>query len=264
MKLLLKDKKKRETFISIFHLLKNASSQINVMLETERCHIQGMDKSHVCLFDLSLTKDWFDSYESDEAKLCFDSSIFYSMISIKSDEQDLNISTLDNDQDNLKIELVNTSHNLSKKSSDFNKFFVMPLMEYEYEEMAIPNAEYDAEITLPAKKVTDMLSQLSNFGNDLNIVCGDEYADFKTTGTSGEMRVNIQVDDMTSYSVVEGEILSLTYSLSYISKMCITNKLSSDIEFNLSGEFPMKIKYDLGEESCLLFYIAPKMSDDDD
>jgi proliferating cell nuclear antigen PCNA len=260
MKLLLKDKKKKDTFISIFQLLKNASSQINVMFDPERCHIQGMDKSHICLFDLSLSKDWFDSYEADQAKLCFDSSIFYSMISIKGDEQNLNISTLDNDQDNIKIELVNPLENLSKKA-DFNKFFVMPLMEYEYEEMVIPNAEYDSEITLPAKKVTDMLSQLSNFGNDLNIVCDDEYTDFKTTGISGEMRVNIQVDDMISYSVVEGEQLSLTYSLSYISKMCITNKLSSDIEFNLSGEFPMKIKYDLGEESCLLFYIAPKMSD---
>lgn len=263
MNISLKDKQKKDTFISIFQLLKNASSQINVMFDPEQCHIQGMDKSHICLFDLSLSNKWFDIYEASELKLCFDSSIFYSMIGTKSDDQNLNISTLENDQDNLKIELVSPSENLSKKT-DFNKFFVMPLMEYEYEEMAIPNAEYDAEITLPAKKVTDMLSQLSNFGNDLNIICGDEYADFKTTGTSGEMRVNIQVDDMTSYSVVEGEILSLTYSLSYISKMCITNKLSSDIEFNLSGEFPMKIKYDLGEESCLLFYIAPKMSDDDD
>ena len=257
MKLLLKDKKKKDIFISIFHLLKNASSQINVMFEAERCHVQGMDKSHVCLFDLSLRNTWFDSYEASGVNLSFDSSIFYSMISTKSDEQDLIITKSPHDEDNLKIELVNPSENLSKKT-DFNKFFVMSLMEYEYEEMSIPNTEYDAEIALPSKKVTDMLSQLSNFGNDLNIVCCDEYTDFKTTGQSGEMRVNISVDDMTSYSIVEGEEVSLTYSLNYISKMCITNKLSTDIEFNLSGDFPMKIKYNLGEESCLMFYIAPK------
>lgn len=274
MKLSLTDKKKKDIFISSFQLLKNASSQINASFEAERCHIQGMDKSHVCLFDLSLSSKWFDSYkvsnkneecggnDNTMLNICFDSSIFYSMIGTKSEDQDLNIETVDKDEDNLKIELVNNSEMLSKKGGDFNKFFVMPLMEYEYEEMSIPNADYDAEISLPAKKVTDMLSQLSNFGNDLTILCSNEYTDFKTTSTSGEMRVNILVDDMTSYSVVEGEEISLTYSLNYISKMCITNKLSTDIEFSLSSEFPMKIKYDLGEDSCLLFYIAPKMEDD--
>jgi hypothetical protein len=76
------------------------------------------------------------------------------------------------------------------------------------------------------------------------------------------MRVNIPVDDMSSYSVVEGEIIDLNYSLLYISKMCITNKLSSDIDFCLSNERPMKIKYDLGDDSSLLFYIAPKLADE--
>jgi proliferating cell nuclear antigen len=138
----------------------------------------------------------------------------------------------------------------------------MPLVEYEYDEMNIPDTEYDAELSLPSKKVTDMLSQLSNFGDDLNIICSDDFVDFKTKGNSGEMRVNIPVDDMSSYSVVEGEDINLNYSLIYISKMCITNKLSSDIDFCLSNQCPMKIKYDLGDNSSLLFYIAPKLADD--
>ena len=44
--------------------------------------------------------------------------------------------------------------------------------------------------------------------------------------------------------------------------MCITNKLSNDIEFSLSNECPMKINYNLGDDSLLMFYIAPKLSDD--
>ena len=44
--------------------------------------------------------------------------------------------------------------------------------------------------------------------------------------------------------------------------MCITNKLSSDIEFSLSNDCPMKINYDLGDNSSLTFYIAPKLADD--
>ena len=37
---------------------------------------------------------------------------------------------------------------------------------------------------------------------------------------------------------------------------------ANDIEFYLSNECPMKIKYDLGDNSSLIFYIAPKLADD--
>jgi len=94
------------------------------------------------------------------------------------------------------------------------------------------------------------------------IKCSDDCVDFKTNGSSGEMRVNISVDDMSSYGVVEGEIVDLTYSLLYINKMCITNKLTTDIEFSISKDCPMKINYDLGDDSSLVFYIATKLSDD--
>jgi hypothetical protein len=43
--------------------------------------------------------------------------------------------------------------------------------------------------------------------------------------------------------------------------MCITNKLSTDIDFSLSNECPLKINYDLGDDSNLVFFIAPKMND---
>lgn len=254
----IKDKKKKELFISIFHILKNSSSQINATFDNNICHIQGMDKSHICLFDLILKDKWFCSFNVlSKIDLSFDSNMFYSIISTKSDEQNLIIKNNDND-DFLNIELITNG----PKKCDYDKYFTMQLMEYDYEEMSIPNTDYDAELSLPAKKVNDMLSQLNNFGNDLNIICNEECVDFKTKGSSGEMRVNIPIDDMTSYSIVEGEEVNLVYSLQYISKMCITNKLSSDINFYLSNECPMKINYDLGDESLLTFYIAPKLMDD--
>jgi proliferating cell nuclear antigen len=256
MKFTIENKKKKEIFISIFQLLKSSSSQINASFNANNLHIQGMDKSHVCLFDLNLNKQWFTSYEvNTKQNICFDSSIFHSIISTKGDEQSLIIKK--ETDDNLLIELMN-----NVKKTDYNKFFTMPLLEYEYDEMNIPSTDYDAELSLPSKKVTDMLSQLSNFGDDININCSEDCVDFKTNGTSGEMRVNIPVDDMSSYAVVEDEEVNLTYSLIYISKMCVTNKLSDDIDFSLSNECPMKINYNLGDDSSLMFYIAPKLSDD--
>ena len=254
----IKDKKKKDTFISIFHILKNSSLQINATFNNNLCHIQGMDKSHICLFDLILKDKWFNLFNvSNTINLSFDSNMFYSIISTKSDEQNLIITKNEND-DFLSIELTTNG----SKKCDYDKYFKIQLIEYDYEEMNIPQTNYDAELSLPSKKVNDMLLQLSNFGNDLNIICTDECVDFKTKGTSGEMRVNIPIDDMNSYSVLQDEAVNLTYSLQYITKMCITNKLSTDINFNLSNDCPMKINYDLGDDSLLTFYIASKISDD--
>lgn len=257
MKIIIEDKKKKELFVSLFALLKGSSSQINACFDTGNLHIQGMDKSHVCLYDLTLKSAWFTAYSvTTKENISFDSNIFYTIISTKCDDQPL---TIDREygSDTMNISFVSSA----TKKGDYNKYFKMPLLEYDYEEMGIPETEYDAEMILSAKKIGDILSQLANFGDDINIKCSQDYVDFRAEGQKGEMRVNISVDDMTSYAVIEDGDVNLTYSLVYVSKMCLSNKLSNDIEFCLSNECPMKITYNLEDESVLVFYIAPKMAD---
>ncbi len=262
MEFKINDKKKKDIFVSIFLLLKHSSSQINLMINPDTFHIQGMDKSHVCLFDLTLNAEWFSYYKVNEKyNICFDTANFHAIISIKSDDQYLVFRIEDGQTDVMTIEVLSDPDNYSKKS-DYNKYFSLPLIEYEYEELSIPSTEYDAEIAISSKSLTDMLSQLMNFGQDIIIHCTEKCVDFETKGDKANMRVNVLTEDLNSYGIVEGEEIKLTYNLSYISKLCITNKLSADIELFLSNERPMKIKYDLGENSVLSIYIAPKMTEE--
>ena len=83
MKIQISDKKKKEAFVSLFQILKNCSSLITTKINSESLHIQGMDKSHVCLFDAKINSTWFSSFEiNKDVNLSFDSSVFYSIISI--------------------------------------------------------------------------------------------------------------------------------------------------------------------------------------
>jgi len=278
MNFIITNKDKKELFISIFQVLKNCSSNISCIFEPEFLHIQGMDKSHVCLFDVKINKEWFHNYNVNETKkISFDSNVFHSIISIKSENQDfvfkmehdnedvLHIHfmpTLDKvKQEDLTIKKTKTKEKNINEKNDFKKFFKMPLQEFDYEEMNIPIVEYDAEFTLCSKIITDIFSQLNNFGNDIIIKCSEESIYLNTNSISGEMSVQIPIDDLSSYSIFEGDELELSYSLIYVNKMCITNKISSDIEFSLSKNSPMKITYNLGDNSHILFYIAPKLSD---
>ena len=66
MQIQINDKKKRDIFVSIFHILKSCSSTANLIVDSDVFHIQGMDKSHICLFDLKLKSNWFDIYTVPE------------------------------------------------------------------------------------------------------------------------------------------------------------------------------------------------------
>jgi proliferating cell nuclear antigen PCNA len=256
MKIIISDKNKKDLFIALFHSLKNCSSIVNATFETNRLHIQGMDKSHVCLFDISIHEKWFNTYEvTQNVNVAFDTNTFYLIISNKSDG--CNIIIHSKNDDNLNIDFVALEH----VKGEFNKYFKIPLCDYDYEEMMIPNVEYDAEFSISSKKICEIISQMVMFGTDIHIKCSEEKIDLVTNGIAGEMLVNIPIEDLTEYSIVEDELIDLAYSLSYIHKMCITNKLSDEIEFGISGDCPMKIKYDLGDNSTLLFYIAPKVTD---
>lgn len=257
MKIKITDKKKKDLFVSLFLVLKNCSSLITITFDIDLIHIQGMDKSHVCLFNVKIDKKWFSNYDVDNlTKISIDTNIFHSIISTKSDNQDLNIYTDEKNIDVLYINFDSITH-----KGDFKKSFKMPLTDFEYNEMVIPIVEYDAEFSLSSKQNSDIFSQLINFGNDIIIKCSENNVSLNTDGITGEMLVEIPIDDLSSYSILEGEEIVLTYSLSYINKMCITNKLSSDIEFSLSREFPMKISYNLGDDSSLIFFIAPKITE---
>jgi len=258
MKIVISDKRKKEIFISLISLLKNSSSVISAIFDVEQIHIQGMDKSHVCLFDIKINKNWFNEYNVKEmSKICFEPNVFHSIISTKSDNQDLIIKM---DYDNLDVLHINFQSKEIKKG-EFKKTFKMSLIEYDYEELNIPIVDYDTDFSLSSKQITDLFTQLSNFGSNITFNCSEENISLTTTSDTGEMIVDIPVDDLMSFCIIEDEKIILTYSLLYLNKMCITNKLSNDIELSLSNNSPMRINYNLGDESSVTFFIAPKTDD---
>ena len=251
----------KNTFISLFGVLKNCSNLISIYLSDNTLHIQGMDKSHICLFEVKIHKKWFQIYEkerSDIDNICIDSVVFYNIISSSHENHIINIH-YSGSPDSIHIDLTTTDHNIKSTKGELNKYFKIPLANNDYELISIPLIEYDAEFNINSKKIYEITSQMINFGNDINITCSEETINLITNGITGEMLVNIPIDDLNEYAICEGEILDITYSLNYLHKMCITNKLTNQIEFSISKNYPMKINYDLGNESTLQFFVASKV-----
>ena len=157
-----------------------------------------MDKSHICLFSVNIQNNWFDEYEILEPKhICIDCNIFHMIVSNKNDGLDIVLRS--ENEDYLNVDLITVENS----KGDFNKYFKIPLAEFEYDEMELPNFDYDAEFSISSKKICEIFSQMSIFGSDINIKCDEEKISLVTNGSTGEMLVNILIDDLNEYSIVE-------------------------------------------------------------
>jgi proliferating cell nuclear antigen PCNA len=260
MKLKISEKQKKDIFLSLFNQLKSCTSTVTMIFKQDELYIQGMDKAHVCLFEITLQKDWFKEYQppySEETEtVSIDSNIFCNILSMIEDGQTLCLwYDFEGESEQFNIDFI--SGNAEKVV--FNKLFNIPLIEIDAELLNIPEVEYDVDFTIKAKKICEIASQMLVFGDVINIKCQSDEMFICSKGVNGEMIVKMSIDNLTEYSISEGECMDVCYSLTYMSKMCMTSKLSQDIEFGISAEYPMRIKYNFGNGSRALFFIAPKV-----
>lgn len=260
MHLSISDKSKKDIFISIFQLLKACSSAITIYFNSDHIYIQGMDKSHICLFEIKIFSSWFNSYEvvENNVSICLCTQFFYNILSLNEERHTIYLHCDSVEElDSLSIDLI-----VKETKGEYNKYFKMPLCELEDNLLSINLGEYDAEFSISSKKIGDIISQLTIFGNIMNVKCSEEKIELISNGINGEMLVKIPIDDLNEFSIVENETIDVSYSLNYIHKMCITTKLSNEIKFSVSAEKPLKIMYDLGENNFVHFFIAPKINDE--
>ena len=135
------------------------------------------------------------------------------------------------------------------------------MIDTEEDSLGIPEVDYEVDFTIESKKLVDVLSELNTFGQDLNIVCKQDVIELNASGDAAKLKVNIPVDELNEYAIAEGEELNISFSLSHLCKMCCSTKLGATIDISLSGEYPMALKYNLGDDSTVVFYIAPKISE---
>ena len=261
MKLSIENKPKLEMFVALFQLLKNWSSQLNLQFEPNQLYIQTMDKSHICLSNIVIKASWFNEYFVEEAtSISVDTGSFATMMNyaVKHNKVDI----IFNEADKLFINLTSVSTgSTAAASGNFDHFFELPLMDAEQENLSIPAVDYDVEFSMDSKKFSDLISELMVFGPNLNIVCTEDLLEFNSSGDTGKLKVNIPIDSLNEFAISEGEKLDISYSLAHIGKMCLSTKMGGEIGVGISAEYPMSLKYSLGEESTVAFFVAPKIAD---
>ncbi len=267
MKISLTNTKKVAQFACILRHLKNLSCDIEWHINENRFYTQGMDASHACLFEIELKPDWFDGYEVEQPTvLGINCELIFKIFNCLGENQKIEIE-YDDTQDNLCISLLP-----NEGEKGIEKIFELPLVNIETDMLDVPTAEWSADIEMLSGEFSQLIDQLSIFGNDLTIKCNDEIT-LTGSGEHGKMNARIQNDDILLYAVEEDTEVNVNYSMIFVKEMASYSKLNKKVKIGVSQEIPMKVQYDLDDfmdndeeeedepNNYIRFFLAPKIED---
>lgn len=270
MKIVLSNPKKVSQFACILRHLKNLSLDIEWLVDENKFYTQGMDSSHACLFELELKPDWFDIYEVEMShSLGINCELIFKIFNCMGENQKIEISYNDT-KDNMCITLL--PHEGEK---GIERQFELPLINLESELLDVPETEWSADIEMLSSEFSQLVDQLSIFGNDLRVRCNEEII-LTGSGENGKMNAIIQNEDILMYALEEDVTLDLNYSMPFVKEMASYSKLNKKVKINISNDIPMKIQYDLDDfmdnddvteddeevvNNYIRFFLAPKIED---
>lgn len=264
MNIIINNIQKAECFAAIFQHIKSMTDNINIMFEKDRLYVQSMDSARVSIFEINIPSTWFDEYThttEHNISIGINSSILYKILNARDKNQTMCIDYNIEEEDKLCIHFSTKIIN----DNTFDKHFEVPLVDIESELLAIPAVDYSVEMTLQSTYFANIINQLKMFGDTMEIQCSeDKIMLYATSIENGKMSVEVKIDDLSAFSIVEGEELRLSFSLMYLHTICLYNKLAKDIELKFSANYPMRIDYDLGDGAKILYFLAPKMDNDND
>ena len=259
MKIQISNLVKAETFSAIFQNMKLFADNINIIFDEDKMFVQAIDSGHVSILELNVPAAWFDTYEKTNTTIGVNSVIFFKILSTRDKSQSIEIQC-DGDLDKLLIKFV------SDNKTIFDKTFEMPLVDLDAEMMSVPDMEYQAEFALPSTNFYNLINQLKMFGDSMDIECSEEkIVLFSNSQDCGKMSAEISIDDLTSFSIEEREQIKMSFSLMHLYCIAQFHKLAKEVELSFKHGYPVQIVYNLGDsDTTLRFYLAPKISLDDD
>ena len=255
MQLAIEDVKRSECFQIIFQNIRTFTDKFCINFDSEKVYIQGMDDSHVAVFEVMLKKEWFKEYVCENSfTIGIHGAILSKILNTRDSIQHI-IMKCDNDNpDNMDISFTHPSNS-------FDKHFQMPLIDYDSEMMDIPACDYSVNMEIESKDWKKIVDQLANFGDSIHFACKEDSVHLISGGIEGKMDINILSDKIETYEVDEDCDMNTHFQLRYLQTMSNFQKINKYINIMMSEDIPCCCKFKMDEYNYVQFYLAPQIGD---
>ncbi|PWN28443.1 putative proliferating cell nuclear antigen [Jaminaea rosea] len=277
----------------VLEAVKELVTEANFDCSEDGIRLQAMDNSHVALSSVELRTDAFTLFRCDRPM----------SIGVKLDSLQKIVRTAGND-DVVTLKKDDDGDNLNlvfeAKNSDRVAEYDMKLLDIDSEHLGIPDTQYEAVVRMSSAEFSRICRDLGTLGESVKIEVSKEGVNFSTDGEIGSAKLTLKQgsgsaaapvdedeDDDEDSKVSSGkrkrkaggsgggdgetipvtielqQAVSLTFSHKYLSNFSKAGSLTGTVALHMSNEVPLLVEYGF-EAGHVRFYLAPKLSDDDD
>jgi proliferating cell nuclear antigen len=243
---------------SAFRILIEALKEIlndgNIMVDENGIKLIAMDSTHSILIHLKLDAENFEFFHClKKINIGVNMLNFFKLIKTMSNSETL---TLFIEKDNTN-QLGIIIHNAEKNAQTIYK---LNLLDIDGEEISIPPAEFETELTLPSsdfqKIIRDMINigeniEITSIGNQLKLICNGDFATQETN--LGETNNGL---NFTSSQSAELPIQGI-FSLKYLLLFTKCTNLCNQIHLYIKNDYPLIIQYAVASLGNIKLCLAP-------
>lgn len=235
-------------------ICKDIVSEINLEIQNEGIIMQAMDMSHVSLISFFIHKDDFSLYNVDKEEVLSLSLKSLNMI-LKCYKESFQLSLNTNNDGFLQVIFYsNDIDNDTDKQYTWN----LTLLNIESETLSIPSDESEIEINMNANEFSEMIKNMSSFGDSLQIKIIGKLLHLQVSGDIGNVEVHksFNKDKMKTKGNME-----LSVAMRYLLLFIKGSTLTQDLKIKMKNEQPLELIYMINKNSYLQFFLAPKFDD---
>ena len=247
-------------FRTLVEALKDILTDCNFIIDETGIKLIATDNSHSVLIHMKLQAENFDIYECKEKiTIGINMNNLYKLIKTMSNNDTLGLFMCEEDTNVLCIRLDNKDKNAST-------VYRLNLLDIDQENINIPPASFDTELTLPSgdfqKLIRDMMNigenvEIKSVGSTMYFSCNGDFASQETILC--ETNNGLQF----SQSANEDNPIQGIFSLKYLSLFTKCTNMCPLINMYIKNDYPLIIKYSVANLGDIKLCLAPNMNDNE-
>ena len=143
----------------------------------------------------------------------------------------------------------------------------MSLITIDTEHLGIPDTKYNSFVTMSSSEFSRICRELYAINETVNIEADSDYIKFSVNNENIGGGFTLEKNDSDNLDIqckIETDTnVKLAFALRYLNMFTKASSIGQQVNLFLSKEFPLMVQYKLEELGTLKFYLAPRISDND-
>lgn len=237
--------------------LKELLTDGNLIFDNDGIKLIAMDSSKSVLIFLKLDSSKFESYYCKERmKIGINFLNLFKLIKTINNTDTITFFIHKNDTNKLGIKIMNSDKNIET-------IYYLNLLDINNDEINIPPAEFETELTMPSQDFQKLIRDMINIGDECEIKSYSKslvfncIGDFATQVTIlNETQEGLQfINNCENNTLVQG-----IFSLKYLLLFTKCTNLCSQIQLFIKNDYPLIIQYSIASLGIIKLCLAPKVN----